>query len=657
MRLLIAVILSTCLGASACLADTALKRVVLSTGGVGYYEYEAEVDGAGSVGLDVPIGQVDDLLMSLVVFDPAGGVANVTLPGRDDTVQAFGDAPFGPAALDSPIALLNALRGVEVTVQGSRPMTGRLMNAEEEQETNGQVSQKRTRVTLLGAEGLQQFVLEDAGSVQIANPVLRAQVDRALEAIRAQARQAVRHVTIHLTGGGKRTVDIGYVAGAPLWKATYRLVLDPGSTAHLQGWATLENQSGADWKGVALTLQYGNPVAFRQALYRSYFVQRPEVPVEILGHVLPDIDTRARAMQAFAEPAAAPPPAPAPVGMAAPKLAPALAAAPATSVAETGDETVFTLPQPIELQAGHSLNVAIFDSTQAAPRVGLVPFRATHPLTSVRLKADSAHSLPAGVITVYDTVANETGFAGDARLGGVPAGETRLVSFAQDLRTTVETKQSPRPDIATAVTVANGVMTYTVRSRQAIEITMTGPAQESRNLLLELPRGGLGQTLTFADGKTKATEETATAYRVAVALAPGETRTLTAFLDQPVSRTVALIDGDESVLAFVCNQDTLNPAARTALRHVLELRQAAARQAAGVKALQAQMDDVLADQDRLRKNLAVVTAGDALRTRLVQALDASETRAETLRKAIASAETDAAKARQAVADAVGALKI
>src|ERR1700733_11639629 len=62
------------------------------------------------------------------------------------------------------------------------------------------------------------------------------------------------------------------------------------ATARLQGWATLENQSGSDWKNVALTLQYGNPVTFRQSLYRSYFVQRPEVPVEILGPDLPDID-------------------------------------------------------------------------------------------------------------------------------------------------------------------------------------------------------------------------------------------------------------------------------------------------------------------------------------------------------------------------------
>jgi hypothetical protein len=459
-------------------------------------------------------------------------------------------------------------------------------------------------------------------------------------------------VTIHLTGTGQRNVAIGYVAGAPLWKATYRMVLDAPATAHLQAWATLENQSGADWKGVAMTLQYGNPVAFRQALYRSYFVQRPEVPIEILGHVLPDIDTRARSMQAFA----APGPAPAePAGMMAPKAA--MAPASPAAVEETGDETIFTMPQPVDLQAGHSMNVAIFDAKLDAPRIGLVPFMQDHPLTSVRLKADGTHSLPAGVITVYDTVANEVSFAGDARLGGVPAGQTRLVSFARDLRTTIETKQSNRPDIVTGMTVANGVLTYTVRSRRAIQLALAAPARESRDLLLELPRGGLGQTLTFEDGKTRPTEETATAYRVEISLAPGETRTLMAFLDQPIGRTVALIDGDETTLGFIVNQSNLDPPALAALRHVLDLRQDAARKANVVTDLRKQMDNDLADEDRLRKNLVVVTAGDALRTRLVQALDAAETRAEDLRKRIGSAEIDAVKARQAVVEAVGALKI
>ncbi len=187
-------------------ADLTLKHVMLSSGGVGYFEYAADVDGDATLGLDVPLGQVDDILKSLVVFDSGGSVAGVELPGRDNTVQAFGDAPFGPEALKSPTAYLNALAGTEVTVQGPRPMTGRIVSAEPETQTTDKVSTQRTRVTLLSADGLRQFVLEDADTVQVTDPTLRARIEQALESLRRDASQTTRHLTIRLKGQGKRSV-------------------------------------------------------------------------------------------------------------------------------------------------------------------------------------------------------------------------------------------------------------------------------------------------------------------------------------------------------------------------------------------------------------------------------------------------------------------
>ncbi|HLB98415.1 MAG TPA: hypothetical protein VJK90_12160, partial [Acetobacteraceae bacterium] len=76
------------LGGQMAAAELSLKRVILSSGGVGYFEYSADIDGDAALALDVPVGQVDDILKSLVVFDPEGGVAGVELPGRDNTIQA-----------------------------------------------------------------------------------------------------------------------------------------------------------------------------------------------------------------------------------------------------------------------------------------------------------------------------------------------------------------------------------------------------------------------------------------------------------------------------------------------------------------------------------------------------------------------------------------
>jgi hypothetical protein len=649
-------------------ADLTLKRVMLSSAGVGYFEYEADVDDAATLGLDVPLDQVDDVLTSLVVFDSAGGVGTMELPGRDNTRASFGDLPFGADALRSPIDYLNSLQGVDISVQGPRPMTGRIVHADRATEplpaAPGQppASVQRTRVTLLGADGMRQFVLEEAESIQVTDPNLRERIGRALESLRREASQSVRHVTLRSTGTGHRTVRVGYVAVAPLWKASYRLVLPAkdGDPARLQGWAVLENQSGSDWNGVALTLQYGNPVTFRQAIYQSYFVQRPEVPVEILGRILPSVDTRARPSEMAAKAAPAPAgrafaatAAPAPPMQAAPH---AEMAAPFEQVqaAEAAEETTFQLPTPVALAAGHSASVPIIDRKIPAMRLDLASGNDPHPLSAIRIVNDTGTSMPAGVLTLYDAAGAAT-FAGDARLGGLPAGENRLLSFAQDLRTTVERTSGGQISLA-ALTASDGVLHVTMRHREILHFTITAPANESRRVLLEIPKNG-SRTLSIEGGAIVRSEETATNWRLPITLKPGEVRKLTAYADGLSREDTALLTDDGQVIVQLLNEQSLSAQARTALQRLVSLRQEEAAKREAVNQLKAQQGAVLQDEDRIRRNLTAVAANDALHTRLTRALDADETKLDQLGQAIEQATAAVDKAHRALADAVGALKL
>jgi hypothetical protein len=665
-RLILAVLLIAATPAAA--AELTLKRVMLSSAGVGYFEYEAEVDGPATLGLDVPLDQVDDVLTSLVVFDSTGSVGTVELPGRDNARANFGNVPFGPDALRSTVDYLNSLQGVEISVQGPRPMTGRIVHAEQVTETLPTPDRlprpmvPRTRVTILGADGLRQFVLEDAESVQVTDPDLRARIGAALESLRREANQSLRHITLHSAGEGHRTVRVGYVAAAPLWKASYRLVLPAkdGDPARLQGWAVLENQSGADWNGIALTLQYGNPVTFRQAIYQSYFVQRPEVPVEILGRILPSVDTRARPAEAALAKAAQAPAgalrssvAPAPPPMA-PQQAFLAPAADQVQAAEGAETTIFRLPTPVVLAAGHTASVPITDRDVPAERVDLAAPDDTHPLSAIRITNDTGSSLPAGVLTLYDAAGAAT-FAGDARLGGLPAGESRLLSFAQDLRTTVDRTDTGETMLA-SLTAAQGVLHITTRQREVLRVTITAPADETRRVLVEIPKEG-DRTLTFQGGPIPGTEETATAWRVPVSLKPGEVRRLTAYIDRLEREQTALLDDDAAVVVRLLNEQTLTPAARTALQRLTALRQDEASKRTALEQLKAQRAAVVEDEDRIRQNLGAVAANDALHARLTRALDADETKLEQLVQAIEQATAAADKAHQALVDAAGSLKL
>jgi hypothetical protein len=647
--------------------DLTLQRVMLSSAGVGYFEYDAKVEGDATLGLNVPLSDVSDVLNSLVVFDTAGGVGTVTLPGHDESHAAFGTLPFGPAALRSPISYLNDLRGVEVTVTGPQPMTGRIMQAERFSETipgapgRPAMVVPRTRVTLMSAQGLRQFVLEDAESVQVTNPALRADIDRALQAIRTQANRSVRHITLHSSGTGERTVRVGYVAAAPLWKATYRLMLPAkaGDEARLQGWAVLENQSGADWKGVSLSLQYANPVTFRQEIYRSYYVERPEVPVEVLSRILPGIDTRRHLPEAemnralsggFAGLAA-----PAPMTGMGRATPPALAepADPVTAV-EGVEETVFPIAAPVDLPAGQTASVPIIDHAVPAERVDLAIGRDMHPLSAVRITNDTANSLPAGVLALYDAAGAVT-FAGDARLGGLPVGEDRLLSFAQDLRTTVE-RQTSRETTLASLAAADGVLHIATRLREVQRITLLAPPNEARRVLVQIPKHG-DRTLTIEGGPVPGTEETATAWRIPVSLQPGETRHLTVYLDRLEHQDTALMANDAAVVVTVLADNTLAAPARAALQNIEALRQDAAAKRGAVRSWQQQLDAVAQDEDRIRKNLAVVAGNDALHGRLTQELDADETKIAHLTASVTQARAAADEAHQALADAAANLRI
>ncbi len=665
-RLILALLLLCATPAAA--ADLALKRVMLSSAGVGYFEYETEVDGPATLGLDVPLDQVDDILTSLVVFDNAGAVGTLELPGRDNTRANFGNVPFGPAALQSSVDYLNSLQGVEISVQGPRPMTGRIVHADRFAETlpappgQPQATLPRTRVTILSPEGLRQFVLEEADSIQVTDPELRARIGQALELLRREANQSLRHLTLHSSGDGQRKVRVAYVTAAPLWKASYRLVLPAkdGDPARLQGWAVLENQSGAAWDGVALTLQYGNPVTFRQAIYQSYYVQRPEVPVEVLGRILPTVDTRARPAELAAQKSA-----PAPAGAARTLAAPSMpapvaqaevmaGAADQVQAAEGAEETIFQLPTPVMLAAGHTASVPIVDRSIPAERVDLATGDDPHPLSAIRITNDTGASMPAGVLTLYDTSGAAT-FAGNARLGGLPAGENRLLSFAQDLRTTVERSSTGETTLA-SLTAADGVIHITTRQREVLHVTLTGPANEPRQVLVEIPKEG-DRTLTLENGPIAGIEETATAWRVPVTLNPGEVRKLTAYIDRLESEQTALLADDAQVVVRLLNEQALTPEARAALLRLAALRQEETSKRATLSQLKAQRVSMLEDEDRIRRNLAVVAANDALHARLTRALDADETELEKLRQAIDQATAAADKAHEALADAAGSLKL
>ena len=650
-------------------ADLSLQRIMLSSGGVGYFEYEATVDGNATLNLDVPLDQVDDILKSLVVYDDSGTAGEITLPGREPLNRSFVDLPFDRAALDSAPALLNALQGAEVRVTGTKPMSGRLLRVVEETSRGADgLAISRNRVTLVTDAGIEQVILEDAGSIAFADPELQKKVATALSRLAFHRSDGRRQLTIESHGSGKREIRVGYVVGVPLWKASYRLSLsaDPHADhARLQGWAILENFSGQDWHDVSLTLLSGNPVTFRQALFESYYVKRPSVPVEVAGRVLPRPDTGSIAAELAARDAAAPArqqktaaiAGSAAEAMAAPSPAPrAPAQIEAAQAAENVTQTVFTLPYKVSVTAGQSLVLPILDRALPAERVDLYQSSADqrHPLAAIALANDGETGLAPGVLTLYgQTVAGEATYLGDARLAAFPPREKRMLSFAVDTKVTVDRSNDEQSAIVKAA-IAQGVMRLTRLARQITTYRLKAASDGEHRLLVEHPRLA-GWSLAAPDPTH--VELSADAYRIPVTLTGDKQSVIAVTLERPLDETIRLLDLADDRLGVLIASNEIEPAVKKALGELAFRRQALARQNTELDKLKEQRRQLVEDEKRLRDNLSAVGHDTTLYNQTLDKLGETEATIGTLSTAIGKGTAEIETAREQLKDFVSALAL
>jgi hypothetical protein len=90
-----------------------------------------------------------------------------------------------------------------------------------------------------------------------------------------KADERLRKVILSLDGE-EHDLAVGYVAATPLWRPSYRVVVDKDG-ADLQVWGIVQNLSGEDWKNVELTLVAGAPIAFESTLGTPVTPSRPVI--------------------------------------------------------------------------------------------------------------------------------------------------------------------------------------------------------------------------------------------------------------------------------------------------------------------------------------------------------------------------------------------
>lgn len=633
-----------------------IEAITLSSGGLAEIRRGLSITDGDKHSFDVPLDQVSDILKSLLVYDGAGGVASVSLDGPSSLEETFRGLPFTRDDITALPRLLGALQGIPVRVSsGGRTVEGMVLGVEFEPPAE---EEKGERTPILS-------LMTDAGQIAVLRLRSDTQLDILDETMRDKLRtvaiasgktrvEDTRTISIALQNGEPRDVWLDYVVPAPIWKTSYRLILDAEGTARLQAWAIIENATGEDWSNVGLTLSSGAPVTLSQRLYDRYWSNRYEVPVVAQSEApaTPDqyksvafdenVARVASGSVAFETMAIAPAPASAP-----------FAKSPSRPVeqaiaAEGQTAATYQLPGTIDLAAGQTLSVPYIDADLSAERIALFqPERGTsYPIAAIRLKNTTDATLPPGIVTVY--APNEEGYAGDAQLMGLPTDETRMLSFAADRKVEISTEQG-RDQTSYRATLAEGVLRVASTTRSDTTYTVKGAADAPRTVIIEQPRR---DGWTFASDAL--VETTPTHYRLRVEVKAGATAEVKLSFSRDNSEKIELVNTDANALVYWSSL-IKDPKTTAVLADLVERRQVLSRAETAVDDITREIAATTDGQARIRDNLAAVPKDSTLAQRYLRTLEAQEDQIATLETSRQQAETALTEARTTFARYVQSL--
>ncbi|HEX4610682.1 MAG TPA: DUF4139 domain-containing protein [Urbifossiella sp.] len=649
-----------------------ISRVVLFNSGVGYFSRAGEVDGDARVDLTFQEADINDLLKSMVLEDFGGGrVAAVSYDSREPIARTLASFSINLNGETTFASILQQARGerVEVTTAPTAQnqpgkLTGAIVGIETQAAPAGP-NQPAVPVAVLNlwcAEGMRAVKLPEVQQLRFLNPVIESEFRRALEVLALNHDAQKKAVSLHFAGDGKRRVQVGYVVEAPIWKTSYRLVLDAegkGAKPFLQGWAMVENPTDEDWSSVRMALISGRPISFKMDLYNPLYVPRPTVEPELFASLRPPTysggfnrraDMNGLALSDLADHEAGQPPngprgAMAKGGAAAGRggapggfgggggmggkaepealrrsvtandaradgarqldrdLAARLATSAVGSAAtagKLGDFFQYAIDHPVSLARQKSAMLPIVGKDVDGTRVSIYnpAVQPKHPLLGLRFKNTSGVHLSQGPITVFEG----STYAGDTRVLDVQPGEERLVSYAIDLGTEVDPQNGPGSGRITSVKAVKGVVTTVTKVREEKKYRIANRSQTDRTLIVEHPNRTNQQfKLVETD---KPVEDTKDVYRFQLGMKAGEEKVFAVTEERDVSTLVQLSNNPDQQIRFVMSLNEATPALKQKLAEALKLKGAWDGQLRELTQVKADLARLGTDQDRIRKNLA-----------------------------------------------------
>ncbi len=646
-----------------------LRRVILYSNGVAFIERRGFVSGKAEINLEFKQSQVDDVLKSMLVLDLGDGqIGAVSYNSSAPPAARLTEIPFSIEAgtdgdSDGGLAgVLRQLQGARVVVTtATRSVAGAVLTVEERQlASKDDKPASTTQALVIATTGgdLASFPLNEVRSVRLVDEDARHDINEFANASASARRRDAKTIVINSEGVGRRELVVSYTIAAPIWKTTYRVVLDSTGKPFFQGWAIVDNVSDEDWSDVSLSLFSGTPVSFIQPLQRPLYRFRPVIPIPEDLNLEPQVydsgvgegggmgagrggnsgggdrneggggpggaggGTDYNGVfpgQAVSGPTTA--------------LSDALSAEDsgiktAATGKEVGDLFEYRIARPVTVRRNRSALIPILQTRMDGERVSIYreADRADRPMSGVRLKNTSPLTLEGGALTVIEGDA----YAGEALVERLKPGEERFISFAVDLATLVTATKNGGREPVFLVRVLDGVFQAHYYQAENKTYAITNQTDKPRTVYVEHP---LRDGWRLTEETIKPVEKTADAYRFRVELEPRETVQLKVGERQALMDQYAISHLTPRDLGLFVSRRYLDQMSQTALEKIISVKTEIAAIAAAVEGLDREAAEIEKDQNRLRENIkALNETADArgLIARYIAKANEQETRMEQL---------------------------
>ena len=660
-----------------------IRRVILYSNGVAYIERRGLVEGHAEISLSFKQSQVDDVLKSMIVLDLGKGrIGAVSYNSSAPSSARMADIPFSIApGTDSDntgglAGVLSQLQGAHVVVAtATRTAAGSILTVEERK---SQIDANKpplvTHALVISSESgeLLSFDLSEVRSVKLVDEGTRRDINEFANASASARRRDAKTIVVTSDGVGSREMLVSYTIAAPIWKTTYRVVLDQAGRPFFQGWAIVDNVGEEDWTGVSLSLISGSPVSFIQPIQQPFYRYRPIVPMPPdlklepqvyepgegadgtnageggsnapapranLGFMLKDAEKVQQQRQqnfqlnsvnnlALIAPGVAG--APPDTSLADAMTAPDSSVETAATGSEVGDLFEYKIGQPVTVPHDRSALIPIVQERMDGERVSIYneAVRRDRPMGGMLLKNTTALTLEGGSMTIIDGDA----YAGEALMERLKPAEQRLISFALDLGTlvTARTKEDRAPTFL--VRVINGIFQAHYHQTSKKVYTLTNQTDKPRVVFIEHP---VRQDWTLTDDTPKPDGKSARYYRFRVPLDPHQTAEVAVTERREFVDSYVLQNFTRSDLEVFIARGYLDAPTRVALEKLIDIKSRIAANDARLLAIIAEATEIATDQERLRENIKALTATAEARqliARYVAKADTQESRLEQLEK-------------------------